>query len=130
MFSWVNFFFKNREQKMFDKNLDDVKKFKRLKTIKKVAKWIVDLENLNDFFAFDILSLNVINWIFLKNSFNDENVVKSFYFFNNCFFSLFVFLITICFEKKPFTLLFFLYFFVEIFCTNVLSWFYYYLFII
>ena len=43
-------FLKNREQKMFDKDFDDVKKLKRLKAIKKVAKKIVDLENLNNFF--------------------------------------------------------------------------------
>ena len=46
---------------MFDKDFDDVKKLKRLKTMKQVAKEIVDLENLNDFFALDALSSNAIN---------------------------------------------------------------------
>ena len=70
-------FSKEREQKMFDKNFDDVKKLKCLKAMKKVARKIVDLENLNDFFALDVLSSNAINWVFLKNSFNDENVIES-----------------------------------------------------
>ena len=54
-------FLKDREQKMFDKNFDDVKELKRLNTMKKVAKKIVDLENLNDFFTFNALSSNAIN---------------------------------------------------------------------
>ena len=62
-------FLKNREQKMFDKDFDDVKKLKRLKTMKQVAKEIVDLENLNDFFAFDALSSNAINLIFFERFF-------------------------------------------------------------
>ena len=40
---------KKRERKMFDKNFDDVKKLKRLKTMKKVAKKIVETQ-LIEFF--------------------------------------------------------------------------------
>ena len=56
-----NRFLKDRKQKMFHENFNDVKKLKRLKTIKKVVKKIVDFENLNDFFVLDVLSSNAIN---------------------------------------------------------------------
>ena len=76
-------FLKEREQKMFNNALNDVKELKRLKESKKIFEMIVDFENLNNFFASSVLSFDAINWIFFKNSFDDESVVKSFDNFEN-----------------------------------------------
>ena len=71
-------FLKEREQKMFDNALNDIKELKRLKELKKTFEMIVDFENLNDFFASSVLSFDATNWISLENSFDNENVVESF----------------------------------------------------
>ena len=72
-------FLKNREQKMFDKNFDDVKKLKRLKTMKKVAKKIVDLGKFERFLCFRCFIVKRNQLSFFKSFFFDNNnVVKSF----------------------------------------------------
>ena len=76
-------FLKEREQKMFDNALNDVKELKRLEKLKKTFEMIVDFENLNDFFVSSVLSFDATNWISFENSFDDESVLKSFDNFEN-----------------------------------------------
>ena len=72
-------FLKEREQKMFNNALNDVKELKRLEELKSVVEMIVDLENLNNLFTSSVLSLDATNWISLKDSFDDdESVAMSF----------------------------------------------------
>ena len=59
-------FFKNREKKLFDKNLSNVEEFERLKKFEKINEIQRVVETaffVNDFFTFEIFFLESLSWL-------------------------------------------------------------------
>ena len=59
-------FLKNREKKLFDKNLSDVEEFERLKKLEKINEVQRAAEvafSVNDFFTFEIFFFGSLSWL-------------------------------------------------------------------